>query len=134
MSEYERHSANTGEDRLPCAENTLMIQRCGDCDKLFAPLAAGCSSCATDELEWVSSSGLGYIISWRVVERASISIKGESGQLTIAIVELDDGPWLYTAIEGQVPLLPSRPVRVRFVRRPGKDGFPVFAPDADAGR
>ncbi|MFE3732526.1 Zn-ribbon domain-containing OB-fold protein [Nocardia sp. NPDC059154] len=106
-----------------------MIRRCADCDRVFAPWATGCSLCASDGLEWVPSSGAGSILSWRVVDRACA--RGELTSLTIAIVELDEGPWVYTFIEGNVPLLPSRPVRVQFQPGPRHDGFPVFAVCAD---
>ncbi|GGN77454.1 hypothetical protein GCM10011610_23910 [Nocardia rhizosphaerihabitans] len=51
--------------------------------------------------------------------------------MTIAIVELDEGPWVYTSIEGEVPVLRGRPVRVQFQPCPPEDRFPVFAVSAD---
>ncbi|WP_227981194.1 Zn-ribbon domain-containing OB-fold protein [Nocardia spumae] len=114
-----QHRAHVG---TTSAEEILMILRCAKCDKLFAPLTAGCSSCASDVLERVPSSGAGSIVSWRVVDRA-----GAGGTpSTVAIVELDEGPWVYTCLEGEVPLLPDRPVRVHFQPRPRGDRFPVF--------
>ncbi|NKY89401.1 Zn-ribbon domain-containing OB-fold protein [Nocardia veterana] len=100
----------------------LMIRRCARCDKLFAPLTAGCSSCASDSLERVPSSGAGSIVSWWVVDRAGTG--GASS--TVAIVELDEGPWVYTSLEGEVPLLADRPVRVHFQPHPRDERFPVF--------
>ncbi|WP_245664983.1 OB-fold domain-containing protein [Nocardia sienata] len=43
----------------------------------------------------------------------------------IAIVELDEGPWVYTTIHGELPRA-ERPVRVRFQAPPRGDRFPVF--------
>ena len=97
------------------------------CDRLFAPLTIECSSCASDSLDRVPSTGAGSILSWRVVDRAVTGSSGGSSSSTIAIAELDEGPWVYTSIEGEIPLLPSRPVRVRFQPRPREDRFPVFA-------
>lgn len=118
-----------GEVTARHGQDTLMIRRCTGCDKLYAPLAAGCSSCASDSLEWLPSSGAGSIVSWRVVDRAT-GMHGEA-PLTIAIVELDEGPWVYTSIEGEVPVLRGRPVRVQFQPCPPEDRFPVFAVSAD---
>ncbi|MGW5113109.1 Zn-ribbon domain-containing OB-fold protein [Nocardia sp. NPDC004123] len=118
-----------GNDRAQHVEDTLMIRRCAECDRVFAPLATCCSLCASEDLEWVPSSGAGAILSWRVVDRAGA--RGELTSLTIAIVELDEGPWVYTSIEGNVPLLPSGPVRVHFQPGPWHDSFPVFAVCAD---
>ncbi|WP_062999482.1 Zn-ribbon domain-containing OB-fold protein [Nocardia mikamii] len=111
------------------SEEVLMIRRCAKCDKLYAPLTAGCSSCASDVLERVPSAGEGSIVSWRVVERAGRG--GVLTQSTVAIVELDEGPWVYTSLEGEVPLLADRPVRVHFEPRPRDDRFPVFVVCAD---
>ncbi|MFF0457815.1 Zn-ribbon domain-containing OB-fold protein [Nocardia africana] len=106
-----------------------MIRRCAKCDKLFAPLTAGCSSCASDLLEPVPSSGVGSIVSWRVLDRAGAD--GVSTPSTVAIVELDEGPWVYTCLEGEVPLLSARPVRVHFQSSARDDRFPVFVICAD---
>ncbi|MEU6564885.1 Zn-ribbon domain-containing OB-fold protein [Nocardia nova] len=111
------------------AEEIFMIQRCAKCDKVFAPSTAGCSSCASDDLEPVASSGVGSVVSWRVVDRAGAC--GGPVPLTVAIVELDEGPWVYTCLEGEVPLLPERPVRVHFQPYPRDDRFPVFLVCAD---
>lgn len=108
-------------------ETGLMIRRCGRCDKLFPPLTAECSSCRSWDLEWVPSSGLGSIVSWRLVHRSVSRPHAPVVPLTIAIVELDEGPWMYTTIEGEVPPFSDQPVRVRFEPRPRVDRFPVFA-------
>lgn len=130
---YSPDSENTGSVGAQCVAGPLMIRRCARCDKLFAPLTVECSSCASDSLDWVPSSGTGSILSWRVVDRSVVGGCGGPMPLTIAIVELDEGPWVYTSIEGEVPLLPSRPVRVRFQPKPRTDRFPVFAVGADPG-
>ncbi|MFE6920960.1 OB-fold domain-containing protein [Nocardia sp. NPDC057663] len=56
---------------------------------------------------------------------------GSEAPLTIAIVELDEGPWVYTSIEGEVPVLRGGPVRVHFQPCPPEDRFPVFAVSTD---
>lgn len=130
-SDTENTAGVIGEE-VRCVEYTLMIRRCSRCKRMFAPLTFDCSACASDSLEWVPSAGAGSIRSWRVVERAPIEGRGGLLPLTIAIVELDEGPWVYTCIEGEVPALRSRSVRVQFQPRPREDRFPVFAVDADA--
>nr|WP_245910653.1 OB-fold domain-containing protein [Nocardia amikacinitolerans] len=96
-----------------------MIRRCGGCDKLFAPLTAACATCQSSELEWVPSAGFGSIVSWRLVHRSASGPHTEVEPLTTAVVELDEGPWVFTTIEGDVPLPTDEPVRVRFQPRPG---------------
>ncbi|NEW42230.1 hypothetical protein GV794_14925 [Nocardia cyriacigeorgica] len=124
-------SAILDEDRHGHPDDTLMIQRCTRCRKLLAPLIVTCSSCARgDSLEWLPSSGAGSIVSWRVVDR-SLTAMDNVRPLTIAIVELDEGPWVYTSIEGEVPPQRDR-VRVQFQPRPMEDRFPVFAVSAES--
>ncbi|MEU6188111.1 OB-fold domain-containing protein [Nocardia sp. NPDC047038] len=123
--------ANISNGSGSCVEDTLMIRRCGDCNKVFWPLTTGCSSCESRNLEWVPSSGVGSIVSWRVVHFATNGRRHELVPLTIAIVELDDGPWIYTTIDGGVPAPGNRPVRVQFLPRLWEDRFPVFAVIAD---
>ncbi|MEV0030017.1 OB-fold domain-containing protein [Nocardia sp. NPDC050793] len=103
-----------------------MILRCAYCEKLLAPPVDLCGSCRSVDLEWIPSSGCGSIVSWRVLECAA---KARAGSVpsTIAIVELDEGPWIYTTIEGQVPPSSHRPVRVRYEAPPRGDRFPIFA-------
>lgn len=117
---------------VPTLDDTLMIRRCARCDRLYAPLTVDCASCASDSLEWVPSSGAGSVLSWRVVDRGVIGGRGETMPLTVAVVELDEGPWVYTSIEGKIPLVASGPVRVRFRPRHRDGRFPVFTVAAEA--
>ncbi|WP_159849306.1 Zn-ribbon domain-containing OB-fold protein [Nocardia sp. CY41] len=120
-----------GDDIAERANDTLMIRRCARCDKLLAPITAGCSSCGSDDLVRVPSSGGGSIVSWRVVDRAPSDRHGELVPLTIAIVELDEGPWVYTSIEGDIPPIQGETVRVHFQPHPREARFPVFTVCAD---
>ncbi|MEU4310977.1 hypothetical protein [Nocardia sp. NPDC024068] len=49
---------------------------------------------------------------------------------TLAIVELDEGPWVYTAIDGELPRTARHPVRVRYQAPPRGDRFPIFGVSA----
>ncbi|RMI30122.1 Zn-ribbon domain-containing OB-fold protein [Nocardia stercoris] len=111
----------------PTAAGTgLMIRRCSLCGKLLAPLIGECSKCGSRKLDWMPASGLGSIVSWRSADRCMGDIHSSMTPLTIAIVELDEGPWLYATVDGDVPPLSDRPIRVRFEPRPPLDRFPVF--------
>jgi hypothetical protein len=52
-------------------------------------------------------------VSWRVLHCAA-NPRAEVKRSTIAIVALDEGPWLYTTIRGELPSSGAAPVRVRF--------------------
>ncbi|WP_084823484.1 Zn-ribbon domain-containing OB-fold protein [Nocardia beijingensis] len=130
-SDLKKPAHSLGDGRQPCADDVLMIHRCVRCAKLLAPITSGCSSCGSGELERVPSSGAGSVVSWRVVDRAPFDRQGGLVPLMIAIVALDEGPWVYTCLEGQMPSSPNGEVRVRFQPHPWEDRFPVFAVSAD---
>lgn len=107
--------------------DALTIRRCVECEKLLAPMVVTCTVCQSMALEPVISSGEGSIVSWKVVHRPTNNTGSDEWETaTIAIVELDDGPWIYTTIEGEVPQPSGRPVRVKFKPESTGDRFPVF--------
>ena len=114
--------------------NTLMIRRCEDCELPFAPLTAICASCGTSDLTWVPSSGTGSIVSCRPVNSGVSGLPTELGPYAVAIVELDDGPWLSTIVEGNVPSLYGRSVRAQFKQCPPVGHNPVFVVCSDTAR
>ncbi|MFE3729755.1 Zn-ribbon domain-containing OB-fold protein [Nocardia sp. NPDC059154] len=112
-----------------------MIRRCSNCAALLSPLASTCTSCRSTTLEWVPSCGEGAIVSWRMVYRVPPDRRLEEwAPSQIAIVALDEGPWVYTTIEGEIPQSSDKPVRVRFEPGPSSGGFPVFATTATSRR
>jgi uncharacterized OB-fold protein len=117
----------TARDPAPAHPSPLMINRCTRCAALLAPLTAACPSCRGSELRSVPSSGSGSIVSWKVADRRPDEALGDSAPSSVGIVELDDGPRIYTWIDGEVPAGADRGVRVEF-RPTTEDGrFPVFA-------
>ncbi|QVI19493.1 OB-fold domain-containing protein [Nocardia tengchongensis] len=106
---------------------TLMIRRCTNCATLVAPMTKTCSSCRATTLDWVPSTGTGSIVSWKVAHHPSNI--GTWEQSTVAIVELDDGPWIYSTIDGELPPPSDQPIRVRYEPDPPEDQFPVFTID-----
>jgi uncharacterized OB-fold protein len=126
-----KHTGNVGDAPSGRREATLMIRRCECCGRLLAPLFDACSSCRSADLAWVPSSGTGSVVSWRVLQCAA-NPRAEVERSTIAIVELDEGPWLYTTIHGELPPSSFEPVRVRFRARSRGARFPVFAVHREA--
>lgn len=122
-SDQVRHDC---ENYAECRPDALTIRRCVTCQRLFAPSAVRCSACSSGDFERVTAVGTGSIVCWRVVECAANALV-DPVLATIAIVELDEGPWVYTTIEGELPPVGEQPVRVRFRAPPSGDRFPVFA-------
>lgn len=119
------NSGNSSNEYAECTAEALMIRRCGSCRRLFAPPVVRCSSCRTDDFDRIPATGGGSIVCWRTVPCAA-HVRPGSVATTIAIVELDEGPWVYTRIEGELPATAPLPVRVCFRAPPRRDRFPVF--------
>ncbi|MGQ4599755.1 OB-fold domain-containing protein [Nocardia sp. R6R-6] len=124
---YPHHQERTENAHDDSAPRPLMIRRCAACDKLFDPLTTACSSCRSRDLEGLPSSGVGSIVSWRVADRVACGSRRELVPSTIAIVALDEGPWVYTMLEGERLPPVDQPVRVQFQPRSRGGRFPVFA-------
>ncbi|MFC7446728.1 Zn-ribbon domain-containing OB-fold protein [Rhodococcus daqingensis] len=106
----------------------LMINRCEHCAALLAPLTATCSSCRGSELRAVPSSGAGSVVSWKVTHPTD-DAGADSGPAVVGIVRLDDGPWIYTWIDGELPA--GADVRVEYRPTARGERFPVFAVRSD---
>lgn len=130
---HSDHIRETSENRAEGGPDALMIHRCVTCRRLFAPTVVRCSSCSAEDVQRVAAAGTGSIVCWRVVECAANALVDPVAAV-IAIVELDEGPWVFTTIEGEIPQTGRRPVRVRFRAPPCGDRFPIFAvlPDRSA--
>ncbi|MEV0550645.1 OB-fold domain-containing protein [Nocardia salmonicida] len=126
-SEHPRTSAAVGE-QLP--HDTLMIRSCPTCAVLLSPQSSACSVCGTFDLDHASSSGEGWIVSWKIVHRSMNRLHGELAPSIIAVIELDDGPWLFSEIDGAVLPPADRRVRAHFCGRHVDGRYPVFVLDS----
>jgi uncharacterized protein len=118
--------------------------RCGD---------AGCGDAG---LRWEAASGLGTLVSWAVLPAAGDAVAGKdvapgkdvavgegvaassevavggnvaAGGAVLALVELDEGPWLHSRLAGE----PAAGLRVaaRFEHPAEGESYPVFVPVGD---
>ncbi|MFD4294289.1 Zn-ribbon domain-containing OB-fold protein [Rhodococcus sp. NPDC058505] len=113
----------------PFETEAFMLRCCGSCSALYAPETWVCTSC-DGNLEWVPSTGQGAVVSWTRLDPANAGASGRGlDPLTIAIVELDEGPWIYAAIEGGHPDAAPGRARVVFAQEPVVGRFPVFVLD-----
>jgi hypothetical protein len=74
----------------------------------------------------VRSSGLGTVVSWRLVHRGDGKGSREVAPSMIAVVQLEEGPRVYATIDGEAPPVSDDAIRVRFRPRSRAGGFPVF--------
>ena len=135
----ETPASNRPVGRRPCSQSSssplssitspvdsLLIQRCIDCGALLAPLESQCSACDGTSLEKVPSTGHGSIVSSKKVMREQDDARKTLVPQTIAIVALDDGPWVYSWIEGSAPEGSSRQARVEYVAPSAENQLPIF--------
>ncbi|MFG1688692.1 Zn-ribbon domain-containing OB-fold protein [Nonomuraea sp. NPDC049269] len=106
------------------ARGELLIRRCEECRGPAAPQARTCPHCGSPALSWAPAAGTGQVVSWSVVHA-----KG-APPTVVAIVELDEEPWIQVQINGVAPeeVHGGMRVRVAFERPEGGEAIPVFRP------
>ncbi|WP_063129680.1 Zn-ribbon domain-containing OB-fold protein [Nocardia fusca] len=88
--------AATAEFFDGAARGVFLLRRSTETGQVLTPSAVQDSVGNTD-LEWVEASGRGRVVSWAFVPRRG----GGSDtpvELTIGVVELDEGPWWWTQL------------------------------------
>jgi uncharacterized OB-fold protein len=78
----------------------LLLQSCASCGHVAFPPAAICPDCHTANLEWLHASPRGVIWSWAVFHKSYFSGFAADIPYAVAIVELEDGPRVWTQIVG----------------------------------
>jgi uncharacterized protein len=86
------------------AEGRLLLPRCNACGRHFFRPEVACTHCFATEWQWAQASGRGTLYSYTVVHRAPAP--GFAVPLVLAIVELDEGPALFSnlvdVVEGDI--------------------------------
>lgn len=94
----------------------LRVQRCTSCGKLRYPPARWCDACREEGAEWVTLSGRGTVWSWCVFHRAYFKGFEEELPYPVVLIELEEGPFLYSNLVGVPPerIRIGMPVRAVF--------------------
>lgn len=105
------------------ADGRLLIRACA-AGHLSAPQTTTCPACGSTDLSWSEASRNGTLASYAVFHRR------DAGALPVAIVELDEGPWLRMQIQdADLPALRvGLPVEVRFAAPEGGEPLPYAVP------
>lgn len=124
------HPLRRDEESAPffdaTAQGRLLIRRCVRTGE-YLPPAAQTSSDGDTELEWVEAAGHGRIATWAAVH-GKPDADGATHPVVVAIVELDEGPWLHAQIVRAAPedTHTGDPVTVEFQHPDGGEAIPVF--------
>lgn len=76
----------------------LRMQKCADCGHIRFPIGPVCTSCLSDKSDWVKLSGRGTVLSHLVFHRAYSPAWKEHVPYSVAMVQLAEGPRMFTDI------------------------------------
>lgn len=113
------------------AAERLMIRRCEACDRWFAPDATSCPGCGTEELTWAAATGHASLVTWTISHGRPAKDGTAPEPAVLALVELDEGPWLYARLDGVGELAEGLPLEAHFVHPAEGESYLIFRP---AGR
>ena len=78
----------------------LRVQRCDDCGTMRFPASRWCANCLSENTSWQKVSGKGKVWSWCVFHRAYFKGFESDVPYAVALVELDEGPKMYSNLVG----------------------------------
>jgi uncharacterized OB-fold protein len=86
------------------AEGRLVVQHCNSCDALRWPPLSGCPECRSRDTTWIDVVPTGTIWSFVVYHRAFSATLKDQIPYTVAMVQLDEGPYLIgRLVDGDKP-------------------------------
>ena len=119
-----RRDAWSGPFFDAAARGRLVILRCEVCREWSAPQARRCAVCYSDDVEWVESSGRGVVVTWTTPHLRSADTT--EAAYVVAIVELDEGPWIHAHGSPTLALYAGQPVSIGFSAVEGGEPLPVL--------
>jgi uncharacterized protein len=124
-----QRDASTAEFFAGTGRGELLLRRCAACGQFSRPQARSCGQCRSADLSWAPAAGQGTVVSWSVVHGRAAG-GGPPARTVVAIVELDEGPWLHAQLVDISPATVSggQRVTVRFERAEDGEAIPVFCP------
>lgn len=105
-------------------QDKLMGLKCNDCGNITCPPMMVCAECASTNLEIVQLSGNGKIVTFTTSYIAAEGRENET-PYTIAMVELDEGPW----IMGNLVSMDTKKVTMDVIGKQVQLGHRVFPGD-----
>jgi uncharacterized protein len=125
-----KRDATTAEFFAGTERGELLLRRCGACGQLSRPQARSCAECRSTDLSWEPAAGQGTVVSWSVVHGRAGEGEPPPPPIVVAIVELDEGPWLHAQLVDADPdsVTGGQRVTVGFEQPAGGEAIPVFRP------
>ena len=86
-----------------CREHKLRFQKCPSCGEVRWPPSILCPQCHERDTEWIEASGKGVLYTFTVYHQVfHPAFKGKTPYV-VAIVELEEGPMIFSNIVGASP-------------------------------
>jgi uncharacterized OB-fold protein len=113
-----------------CAREELRVQRCSACGTWRHPPCVVCARCNSDAWSWERASGPGRVYTWKVTHQALVPGWAEEVPYAVAVVELEEGVRLVSAVREVAPrdLRIGMAVKVGFVKASDTVGLHWFRP------
>lgn len=81
----------------------LLVQRCDACGTAVWYPRERCSSCLSDQLRWIESTGRGEVYTFNVMHKAGNPMMADEAPYVLALVDLEEGHRMATNIVGCPP-------------------------------
>lgn len=78
--------------------DTLVLKRCDECGTTLHPRRLVCRRCMSMDLGWITASGLGRVYSFTTILRAPHEEWADRVPYNIGVIELSEGPYLFSEI------------------------------------
>ena len=113
-----------------CRNHELRLQRCAGCGAYRHHPRPMCPQCNSFEYEWARVSGHGVLYSFTIAHGPTLPVFQERAPYNVAVIELDEGPYLVSNIVNCVDaeLRIGMPVEVTFEDIDDDITLPKFQP------
>ena len=113
-----------------CKQHELRVQKCAACGHHQFYPRLYCTTCMSDRVEWVKTSGRATVLSYTIIYRPVTQAFAGNVPYVVAMVTLDEGPQMMTNIVGCEPekVHIGMPVQVTFEDWTEDISVPKFKP------
>jgi uncharacterized protein len=113
-----------------CKQHELRVQQCAACGHHQFYPRLYCTTCMSDRVEWVKTSGRARVLSYTIIYRPVTQAFAGNVPYVVAMVTLDEGPQMMTNIVGCEPekVHIGMPVQVTFEDWTEEISVPKFKP------
>jgi uncharacterized OB-fold protein len=104
VGDYQKPLPTLNDENRPfwesCQAGRLRLQQCGACGHVRYPISRFCPRCLSGEFEWAEMSGRGTVFSYIVFHRAYHPGFKDDVPYNVALVQLEEGPRMFSNIVG----------------------------------